>query len=817
MLQDATNAPGHVKVFARRRKFPAGAEAALTPAGRLDTCNADSSGASPPLILDRSTSFRTSGASETSHVAPLPGPAGWRRCLDSRRTSVLVPPGPAASGGSSLLLLDKADWLARRYMPARQRESRNAAVAAVLSEMRAYYDEVDREELVVESPDASPVKGAAAKHSSDPGLVEKLSALSLSRSKIAGKAPTAAHVCSPAASPADAPATHLEPTVMSSRADDAAPAPAAEDSAGAVEAVQQAGAGAGPSRPSSCATRSAAAAGSAAAGQRSRSVAPGVVAVTEALSVHALDSVLRSCSGPSEAAELATAARRTTQAVAATQLQEDEKEEEGGVAVGLASRPTASDVSAGSSAAAAADLSPLQRLLLLCGQEPHLPRDALPTMDDLIDSLAQQLAAGQLGAGGSRSAVAPPSSVCGAAAGADISSVGGRATRAARQAKRGAADAAAGATGPAGNARVTEPAASVKRPLVVKVGEGSYGEAWRLGGSQTAGRPGAAAPAVVVKVVPIEGTQDFNGGPQKTAADMQSETLMCRELSALGAAPGSGVSDHFTSGFVRTHTVAVCRGPYSKELVKAWEKWDAQHGSENEPVSELPADQLYWCIAMEDSGTDLEKYDKLESWDQLRSVLLQVAVSLAVSESALAFEHRDLHWGNVLIRPHAPTDGSAGCMTARLRGHTIKVSSCGLVATIIDFTNSRLQAADGTLAFCDLEADPAVFEGTRGDVQFDTYRWMRAAVERDWSASCPETNCLWVSYLAEVLAVKFGGGGAGAGAGKGGKKGAAALGLKLSTAQKRELREFRKRAVACSSCGDLLMDTLFRGLMQLEQ
>lgn len=29
-------------------------------------------------------------------------------------------------------------------------------------------------------------------------------------------------------------------------------------------------------------------------------------------------------------------------------------------------------------------------------------------------------------------------------------------------------------------------------------------------------------------------------------------------------------------------------------------RWDAEHGSENEPVSELPPDQLYWCIAMED-------------------------------------------------------------------------------------------------------------------------------------------------------------------------------------------------------------------------
>lgn len=37
----------------------------------------------------------------------------------------------------------------------------------------------------------------------------------------------------------------------------------------------------------------------------------------------------------------------------------------------------------------------------------------------------------------------------------------------------------------------------------------------------------------------------------------------------------------------------MCKGPYTKELVKAWKKWDKTHGSENDPVDELPADQLF--------------------------------------------------------------------------------------------------------------------------------------------------------------------------------------------------------------------------------
>lgn len=36
--------------------------------------------------------------------------------------------------------------------------------------------------------------------------------------------------------------------------------------------------------------------------------------------------------------------------------------------------------------------------------------------------------------------------------------------------------------------------------------------------------------------------------------------------------------------------------------------------------------------------------------------------------------------------------------------------------------------------------------------QFDTYRAMRQLVGGDWAGSHPATNCLWMSYLAEVLA-----------------------------------------------------------------
>lgn len=85
----------------------------------------------------------------------------------------------------------------------------------------------------------------------------------------------------------------------------------------------------------------------------------------------------------------------------------------------------------------------------------------------------------------------------------------------------------------------------------------------------------------------------------------------------------------------------MCHGPYSKDLIKAWKKWDKAHESENDDVSKLPPDQLYIVVAMMDSGRDLEKV-AVASFNQARSLLAQVAFTLAVAEEAVEYEHRDL-------------------------------------------------------------------------------------------------------------------------------------------------------------------------------
>jgi serine/threonine-protein kinase haspin len=49
-------------------------------------------------------------------------------------------------------------------------------------------------------------------------------------------------------------------------------------------------------------------------------------------------------------------------------------------------------------------------------------------------------------------------------------------------------------------------------------------------------------------------------------------------------------------------------------------------------------------------------------------VLTQVVFTLAVAEEAVEFEHRDLHWGNVMVRP-----AEYRTVAFRLRGVDIEV------------------------------------------------------------------------------------------------------------------------------------------------
>lgn len=121
-----------------------------------------------------------------------------------------------------------------------------------------------------------------------------------------------------------------------------------------------------------------------------------------------------------------------------------------------------------------------------------------------------------------------------------------------------------------------------------------------------------------------------------------------------------------------------------------------------------------------------------------------MAISLAVAETQFEFEHRDLHWGNILIAPCTETS-----LTFHVNGKPIEVRTHGIKATIIDYTLSRIVYKNCCL-FQDLAADPELFEAT-GDYQYDIYRLMRTETKNFWAIFEPYTNVLWLHYTVDKM------------------------------------------------------------------
>lgn len=124
---------------------------------------------------------------------------------------------------------------------------------------------------------------------------------------------------------------------------------------------------------------------------------------------------------------------------------------------------------------------------------------------------------------------------------------------------------------------------------------------------------------------------------------------------------------------------------------------------------------------------------------------VQTVLTLAVAESKYEFEHRDLHWGNILLRHTEEREA-----TFVLNGQTYTVPTEGVQVTIIDYTLSRMLYKRNYLQFNDLAHDEDLFSAT-GDYQYEIYRLMRKRLGNVWSSFEPYTNVLWLHYMIDKL------------------------------------------------------------------
>ncbi|PWZ38108.1 Serine/threonine-protein kinase haspin [Zea mays] len=301
---------------------------------------------------------------------------------------------------------------------------------------------------------------------------------------------------------------------------------------------------------------------------------------------------------------------------------------------------------------------------------------------------------------------------------------------------------------------------------IKKLGEGTYGEAYRAG-------------RTVCKV---------------RSEEILEEVLLSLTLNNLRADRGGDVKTNSCNGFIETKDFRVCQGPYDPFLISAWEDYDAKRGSENDHPKEFTREQCYIVFVLADGGTDLESFALVE-YNEVHSLLVQVTASLAVAESACEFEHRDLHWGNILLAQEETPDTNH-TMSFTLQGKRMHARTFGLNVSIIDFTLSRINTGTAIL-FLDLSADPALFQGKKGDKQAETYRRMKQITQEHWEGSFPKTNVVWLIYLVDMVLQKLK---------------SPAHGNKIE----RELRSLKKRLASYESAGDCLRDPFFADVLLIE-
>jgi serine/threonine-protein kinase haspin len=218
------------------------------------------------------------------------------------------------------------------------------------------------------------------------------------------------------------------------------------------------------------------------------------------------------------------------------------------------------------------------------------------------------------------------------------------------------------------------------------------------------------------------------------------------------------------------NSATVVKGLYPEQLLSAWDAYAQDKKTENERPSKFSETQTFCIIQLKHHGQDLESHS-ISTWSEAAHIFWSVVRALTRGEKECEFEHRDLHWGNIMI-DRSEEDEVLERLLDNLNledgGKELLDGGWGGVkVTLIDYTLSRAKVNDliGPVAHFAFE-DESLFEGKRmcslyteinvlGDYQFDIYRQMRALVSDEngatWEQYQPATNVLWLHYLADKL------------------------------------------------------------------
>ena len=151
-------------------------------------------------------------------------------------------------------------------------------------------------------------------------------------------------------------------------------------------------------------------------------------------------------------------------------------------------------------------------------------------------------------------------------------------------------------------------------------------------------------------------------------------------------------------------------------MLSAWDTYATEKKSENDRPSKVPESQTYCVIHLAHHGQDLESHE-VTTWSEAAHIFWSVVRNLAVAEDTCEFEHRDLHWGNIMI-DRSEEDEILERLLDNLNLEDEKAGLDsgwgGVKVTLIDYTLSRARVDDivGSVAHYGFE-DEQLFEGKR--------------------------------------------------------------------------------------------------------
>uniref|UniRef100_A0A914PMW2 non-specific serine/threonine protein kinase n=1 Tax=Panagrolaimus davidi TaxID=227884 RepID=A0A914PMW2_9BILA len=167
---------------------------------------------------------------------------------------------------------------------------------------------------------------------------------------------------------------------------------------------------------------------------------------------------------------------------------------------------------------------------------------------------------------------------------------------------------------------------------------------------------------------------------------------------------------------------------------------DGEKEKEEEKIPKL-------VLLLTKGGEEFENF-MIKSKDELISIVIQVAATMAMGEEMLELEHRDAHVSNILIEKTNEED-----LEYYIGGKKIIVKSNKILIKMIDFGKSRIR--NGTeLVYCDdwdIESNEPNETEEHGDLHYKIYPRMNEIIGGNWKNYFPETNVLWIRYLIQIL------------------------------------------------------------------